>query len=565
VSPAADNPDPGLRVHEYLARRGLWIGTVVFTSVATCYLVGAWLAVYLLSVSGLGAVLFAPAGVTISAMLLLRRHHWPAVLMAAFSAEMFMDLVQGIEFRPTVGFATANTIEPLVGAMVTLWLVPNVDLSRRRSLAAAGLGAVLVGPAVGALIGAGTVGLSGGPFWSVLFGWWLGDGVGVLLVGGLLLTLVTSADRDRLTAFDSLAMMTLTCTLAFALHWWVGLSVGFIVLLPVVVIGGRVGSSGAAVISSLVAVISIFAFLYSNTSIPLIETGSGFVLVKLQLATIAIAGLVVAAEARERDVVTRRSAYQLGAIEHLRDALSPATQLHGEHFVAEGRCKPVNRQLDVGGDWYDVHEDPAGVVHILIGDAVGHDEESVIFMGKLRFAAAAFAMLDEPPGLLLDRLEGYAMQIEGTYATVFAARYDTRNGEFSYASAGHPPPLLQLDSGDWAWLDGAKSRPIGAVSGTARVTQTIQIDAPSRLIVYTDGLIERRGEGLDAGLDRLFERVTAEADHGRLADVLTSEVESGSNDTDDIALVTIDLRPHTVRTSPIKIGHQSGSVDPLVR
>jgi integral membrane sensor domain MASE1 len=538
---------------------------MVFTSVATCYLLGAWLAGLLLAATGMGTVFFAPAGVTVAAMLLLRRRHWPVVMAAAFSAEMFIDLVHGFSLGSSVGFALANTIEPLVGATVTLRLVPYVDLSRRRPLAAVGIGAVLVGPAVGAVIGAATVGLTGRPFWPVLFGWWLGDGVGVLLVGGLVVALVTCADRNRLAAFDSIVMLTLTCTVAFALHWWVGLSVGFIVLVPVVAIGARIGSAGAAIISSLVAVISILGFLHAQPSISVFNTQWGLVLVQLQLATIAIAGFVVAAEAKERAVVARQAANQLGAIGELRDALSPDTKLEGEHFVAEGRCRPVNRQLDVGGDWYDVHEDPAGVVHILIGDAVGHDEKSVIFMGKLRFAAAALTTLDEAPGLLLDRLEQYSMQIDCTFATVFAARYDTGTGEFSYASAGHPPPLLQLDSGDWSWLDGAKSYPIGAMSGIARATQSLRLDAPSRVVAYTDGLIERRGEGLDVGLDRLFERVIAGGDHDRLTDVLTSEIGLGTDDTDDVALVTIDLRPDTPRTPPIRIRHQSDAVDSTAR
>jgi serine phosphatase RsbU (regulator of sigma subunit)/integral membrane sensor domain MASE1 len=146
--------------------------------------------------TGTGAVLFLPAGVTFSALVLSDRRRWPWVLATAALVEVAIDRSQGIGPVAVWGFALANTAEPLVGAVLLRRFAPQPDLSRRRDLGAFLACGVLAGPFVGGVIGSLTIRYSQGP--AVLDGllpFWAGDGLGVLAVGGAALT--WRLDRGR--------------------------------------------------------------------------------------------------------------------------------------------------------------------------------------------------------------------------------------------------------------------------------------------------------------------------------------------------------------------------------
>lgn len=194
--------------------------------------------------------------------------------------------------------------------------------------------------------------------------------------------------------------------------------------------------------------------------------------------------------------------------------------------------------LSVGGDWYDLVELDDHRRALLVGDCVGHGLEAATAMGQLRSAARAMLLEGRDPASVLDGLDVYARSVDGAFcATVVCATIDRREGTVTYSRAGHPPPLLSGPGGT-RWLDGAVSLPLAVGAGVRRGNETIDMDIDDVLVLYSDGLVERRGESIDRGLERLAASVGCSGfgPAAELADRLLRELlVDGSSD--DVVLV----------------------------
>ncbi len=212
--------------------------------------------------------------------------------------------------------------------------------------------------------------------------------------------------------------------------------------------------------------------------------------------------------------------------------------------VAEGphlavRYRPAAGNLSIGGDWYDVVDLADGKVALLVGDCVGHGLDAATRMAQLRSASRALLLEGRGPGATLEGLDRFAESIEGAVCTtVLCVVVDPATGSVTYASAGHPPALLAGTDGALSWLDGGRSAPLCVGGGAVREEATATAADGASLVLFTDGLVERRGEVLDAGLERLRSSVGAhaDADAATLADHLLVDLQD-PEDRDDIALV----------------------------
>jgi hypothetical protein len=186
-----------------------------------------------------------------------------------------------------------------------------------------------------------------------------------------------------------------------------------------------------------------------------------------------------------------------------------------------GRYIPAQGNLVVGGDWYDVIRLPGDRVAILIGDCVGNGLSAAAVMGQLRTAARTLLLEGHGPLSTIQGLDRFAQGLPGAEsATVFCGIVDHEVGTITYSSAGHPPPLVDC-RGELRWLEGPRDVPLATFEIERHETSS-PFGAGDYLVLYTDGLVERRGEDLDAGLDRLW-RETArlrQADLEILADDL---------------------------------------------
>jgi len=172
-----------------------------------------------------------------------------------------------------------------------------------------------------------------------------------------------------------------------------------------------------------------------------------------------------------------------------------------------GNCSrylPAEEGLSVGGDWYQTVRLGDGNFGIAVGDALGHGLAAATVMGQLRSALAACALMATNAADALKVLDVYAEDLPGASSTtVVYAIVNVLDGWLEYSSAGHPYPLYVSPDGDARYLDGAQGLPLGANLSRTRVSQRIPFPAGSTIILYSDGLIERRRESLDIGLDRL--------------------------------------------------------------
>ena len=211
------------------------------------------------------------------------------------------------------------------------------------------------------------------------------------------------------------------------------------------------------------------------------------------------------------------------------------------------RYLPSSAGAQVGGDWWDAFEDSDGATVLVIGDVTGHDVGAAATMGQLRAMLRGFAFEGgEPPSLAVARLDAAVGGLRtGALATATVARVDPdgHGGRaLSWSNAGHPPPLLRHPDGRVEVLASRPDLLVGLDPGRSRHTQRIALPPGSTLLLYTDGLVERRRTDLDEGIARLVAALSA-AGPLPLEELLDRLLEGvpGSTD-DDVALLAVRVR-----------------------
>ncbi len=204
------------------------------------------------------------------------------------------------------------------------------------------------------------------------------------------------------------------------------------------------------------------------------------------------------------------------------------------------RYQPATRPLEVGGDWYDVVDLNDGRIALIVGDCVGHGLAAAAVMGQLRSACRALLLENPSPRAALTGLDRFAARLPGaSCTTAFCAVLDTGTGELTYSSAGHPPPILVTADRTARILEDGRAIPLGLRPGRTRPEAHITIPARATLLLYTDGLIERRRQSLDVGIARATDLVRD--GNASALDDLASEImlrlEPDGGYQDDVALL----------------------------
>jgi serine phosphatase RsbU (regulator of sigma subunit) len=238
------------------------------------------------------------------------------------------------------------------------------------------------------------------------------------------------------------------------------------------------------------------------------------------------------AHAREREIALA-----------LQDAMLPARHLLGHRAAV--RYQPAVGALNVCGDWYDLVDLPGHRIAVAVGDVVGHGLRAACVMGQLRSALSAASRVTDGPAQALETLGLYARSVEGAETTTAVSTYIDRSARtITYSSAGHPPPALLHPDGSVDFLDQATDPPLGArPAPMPRPQATVPFSPGATLVLYTDGLVERRGEDIDTGIARLADALTRHRVLApeTLADALLAELIPADGTTDDTALVIIRL------------------------
>jgi PAS domain S-box-containing protein len=256
-----------------------------------------------------------------------------------------------------------------------------------------------------------------------------------------------------------------------------------------------------------------------------------------EIVTIAGTLAELAGQALER---ARLYEAEHAAAQQLQQALLPRVpaELPG---VRIGTCyRPAEQGHEVGGDWYDVFELPGGKIGCAAGDVVGHDLAAAAAMGRLQLLLRYTARGGAGPAAVLAALDQASPALTGTdFATVAYAEYDPAAGTLAYACAGHPPPLLLAAGTPAEYLEDGRSGVLGF--GGARSEAVVKARPGDRLVLYTDGLIERRDEPIGDGFDRLARAAgeLPDEDEGSWCRSLLTALTGGKALADDVAVACI--------------------------
>jgi PAS domain S-box-containing protein len=236
--------------------------------------------------------------------------------------------------------------------------------------------------------------------------------------------------------------------------------------------------------------------------------------------------------------------------ETLQRSLLPERLDEPDAIELVARYLPAAKGAKIGGDWYDVVALDADRTMVVIGDVLGHGIRAAASMSRLRTAFQVYALEGLTGPEILERLNAYATSAnrhgaEPVMASILVAEHDARTNGLRFANAGHVPPCIRRLSGETTMVEVVPCTPIGAIEDARYGPTDATIDPGSVLLLYTDGLVERRHEPLDTSFERLLAELgRAPSDLGALADHVLAAMLGERANEDDVALIA--LRPRDV-------------------
>ena len=230
----------------------------------------------------------------------------------------------------------------------------------------------------------------------------------------------------------------------------------------------------------------------------------------------------------------------------LQRSLLPASTLPAGFAV---RYEPAVPPLEIGGDFYDVLPVGDNRIGIIVGDCVGRGLPAAAVMGQLRASTRALLLTGAEPARLLEQLDSVAEFIPDAFcATVFVAIADTNSQTLHYSNAGHVPPVLATGSPPPELLTDGHSVPLAVHRDGPRPQAQRPLPSGSTLLLYTDGLVERRDKTIDDQIDRVAQAVTdtSELPVEHVADEVLRRLAPESGYDDDVAIVVYRRAPSTL-------------------
>jgi phosphoserine phosphatase RsbU/P len=226
----------------------------------------------------------------------------------------------------------------------------------------------------------------------------------------------------------------------------------------------------------------------------------------------------------------------------LQRSLLPSRPAPVPGFEVAARYIP-GAAVGVGGDWYDVFTLPSGHIGVVIGDVAGSGLRAAVVMGRIRSALRAYSLETDDPADVLTRLDRKIQLFEpDAMATALYIVIDPTHTAFTMSAAGHLPPLHVDPSGDVTALTGPVDLPLGAYPGARRRTTCFPIAENAALLLYTDGLVERRGRPVTEGIAQL-RTLLSSADPRAICSAATEGMLGDTVATDDVALVALRRSP----------------------
>jgi integral membrane sensor domain MASE1/anti-sigma regulatory factor (Ser/Thr protein kinase) len=511
--------------------------------VVACYYGSAELGLRLAVVGKSVTPLWPPTGVALVAMLVLGRRIWPAIAVAAFA----VNLPISPNALTAVVIATGNTLAPLVATTLLGRIGFDRSLARVKDafvlVFVAALASMCISATVGSLALWLTDAVSGSKLagsWSV---WWTGDAMGVLVVAPVLLLITAERDRawperSRLELVAVSALVVAACAVAL-----LGEQQTMFSILPVLGwIAWRFEQRGAAPATLFVSVAATLAAVWELGPFTDASVVHRMVVLQSFNATVAFSSILLASAVSQRENFVE---HEHDIAESLQRSLLSERSAECPEVASAARYIPARAEVAVGGDWYDVIPLHDGRLGFVVGDVAGHGVGAAAEMGQLRMVLRAYALEDHSPAETLQRVNGLLRDLHSNaMATAWYGCYDPASQVLTFSSAGHFPALVVDADGHNEFLDEIHGPPLGAIATTQYTESTQALDGAATLLLYTDGLVEKRGEPIDARLDALRAAVsTAPRGLDAMCDHIVATLLDGAIE-DDVALLA--LRPIAV-------------------
>jgi serine phosphatase RsbU (regulator of sigma subunit) len=175
----------------------------------------------------------------------------------------------------------------------------------------------------------------------------------------------------------------------------------------------------------------------------------------------------------------------------------------------------------------------------VVGDVAGHGLNAAVVMGRVKSALRSYALVSPDPARVLELTDRKVQHFEiGTMVTVLCAVSTPPYVQFELCCAGHLPPVLATPGGESRLVELPSGPPLGALPDVDRTAASLDLPAGGGLLLYTDGLVERRDEVIDAGLERLRAAVPAESPDA-VCRIVMHQLVGARTTTDDIALLAV--------------------------
>jgi serine phosphatase RsbU (regulator of sigma subunit)/anti-sigma regulatory factor (Ser/Thr protein kinase) len=252
--------------------------------------------------------------------------------------------------------------------------------------------------------------------------------------------------------------------------------------------------------------------------------------------------------------------------ETLQRSVLPISLPRVEGVQLAARYLPGTAELDVGGDWFDAISLSDGRLGLVVGDVVGKGVAAAATMAQLRNAMRAFSLDRMKPSSTIARLNRLAETVvETAFATIVYVVIDPAARVARVTSAGHPPPLVVYPDGTVAFVEGGRGLPLGAGPDTKYRQEVVQLPVGTVLLLYTDGLIERRGRPIDEGLEELERAVrSGPSEPEELVEHVLAQLVGDAERGDDIALLAVRVLAVAPEPLSLRVPSDTGSLD-LVR